>query len=880
MQIAVDDQGRDEQRAEVLWKLAYAFLRLDQLPSGGWSRSLPEWMEALWEGDGGSITRHPEMRVTGGTDLTCYSAYHVAQFLRAHQGSEQLDAIDQAHLVLAAKIGDGKGIEFTSQAPRPPHIRHTLMGLLLFITYEWYYSNTQIAEREIHGLTGYLRETISQWHKDRSHPFAMYAAAVKVAELLRIPASAHPPASDREALLKEISACGFDMMNSLLSAQQFDPKPTSGPNHVAPFFIPYGGFWRMARSNFAMYFPFLVSQDGLSFSSISGGASDGLLRRCADCLKELLKDVRVPFAADNPAESLLRYYSVGGSNQKPPRDWGLSAEFASILHFPATTHLLLQHGVDGTELAKKKEAIGKGLLHTFDCFGVNPGIFKFTHGSSFGRYLGLVEPGTVTRQRLQELDDWITDCSANGMTERALDELTSKIIADKIGAGIRCAGVREMLVAKLQAGEHTPNRTHCGPHQWSQLVNRATTQDMVGFYNGPRGRIYAERYGKAAVEQFVIRCDELTGRSGLAKRRAIDIGCGPGQYAKLLRDRGFDVDLVDNSIQMLEFTADRLGVPAPQHKDIYALNPDDGRARYDLVFACAIMVHVPKALVKTVIKEFYELLRPGGILFVNFKVRDHSLIALDGRFFEYYRDDREPRDILNAAGFDEVEINFQWNERNMYSDPKKIHWVNIFCRKPGSFQGLPREGENEQADVTGEQRGRSVVQRSYAVGAGSLPVGSGMPIDEAKRRAISIIHRVGWMGTQKVMAREIGCSIGTLNKLVNKTNSDGSPNAHYTPEIAEAELAFKVLGAHRGGRRGNRLAGPVQDSTPSNELTPDRQASLKEIQAKLANCAREDLIRMLARLTYSEETQLAEKLKSIPDELLRRYACELSLSEE
>jgi hypothetical protein len=69
-------------REQVLWRLACAFLRLDQLPWGGWSRTLASWMEAIWEGDKGMTPKNPNMHTQGGADQTSLALYHYADLVR------------------------------------------------------------------------------------------------------------------------------------------------------------------------------------------------------------------------------------------------------------------------------------------------------------------------------------------------------------------------------------------------------------------------------------------------------------------------------------------------------------------------------------------------------------------------------------------------------------------------------------------------------------------------------------------------------------------------------------------------------------------------------------------------------------------------------
>jgi len=93
------------------------------------------------------------------------------------------------------------------------------------------------------------------------------------------------------------------------------------------------------------------------------------------------------------------------------------------------------------------------------------------------------------------------------------------------------------------------------------------------------------------------------------------------------------------------------------------------------------MVHVPRTMAPKIYRTFHRLLRPGGALFVNFKIGDHTLIGIGERYFEYYRDYRVPWKMLEEAGFLVREISTRFNNETMYRDPKLIHWANFFCTR-------------------------------------------------------------------------------------------------------------------------------------------------------------------------------------------------------
>ncbi len=85
-------ENRDTRESRLLWRLAYAFLRLDQLPSGGWARSLPGWYQTLENNSEKGRSRAYEYRVIGGMNLTCLGLLHYTRALCAVLGENPDDS--------------------------------------------------------------------------------------------------------------------------------------------------------------------------------------------------------------------------------------------------------------------------------------------------------------------------------------------------------------------------------------------------------------------------------------------------------------------------------------------------------------------------------------------------------------------------------------------------------------------------------------------------------------------------------------------------------------------------------------------------------------------------------------------------------------------
>src|SRR5262249_44846566 len=132
-------------------------------------------------------------------------------------------------------------------------------------------------------------------------------------------------------------------------------------------------------------------------------------------------------------------------------------------------------------------------------------------------------------------------------------------------------------------------------------------------------RIYDELKHKPLDRELLDRFAERV--RGLGP--ACDLGCGPGQVARYLHERGVEVTGVDLSPGMVE-QALRLN-PGIEFRegDLTALDVADGA--WGGVAAFYSIIHAPRAEVTAALRELRRVLRPGGVLLLAFHVGDEVL---------------------------------------------------------------------------------------------------------------------------------------------------------------------------------------------------------------------------------------------------------------
>ena len=128
--------------------------------------------------------------------------------------------------------------------------------------------------------------------------------------------------------------------------------------------------------------------------------------------------------------------------------------------------------------------------------------------------------------------------------------------------------------------------------------------------------------------------------------RVLDLGCGPGFYAGWLAAKGFRVDAVDASREMVALAATQPGVTARQARfaDIDAVD------LYDGIWANFSLLHAPQASFAGHLTRLKRAGRAGLLLHLGMKLGTGEGRDRLGRFFAYYSE-TELTKLVSEAGF-------------------------------------------------------------------------------------------------------------------------------------------------------------------------------------------------------------------------------------
>ncbi|MGB4072209.1 class I SAM-dependent methyltransferase [Pseudomonas sp.] len=136
-----------------------------------------------------------------------------------------------------------------------------------------------------------------------------------------------------------------------------------------------------------------------------------------------------------------------------------------------------------------------------------------------------------------------------------------------------------------------------------------------------------------------------------APYQILDFGCGPGRDLRTFSALGHTAIGLDGCPQFVEMARSDSQCEAWQ-QDFLAL--DLPPARFDGIFANAVLFHIPSQELPRVLRQLHATLKAGGVLFSS-NPRGDNQEGWNGDRYGAYYDLTNWRSLLLAAGFSELE---------------------------------------------------------------------------------------------------------------------------------------------------------------------------------------------------------------------------------
>jgi SAM-dependent methyltransferase len=152
----------------------------------------------------------------------------------------------------------------------------------------------------------------------------------------------------------------------------------------------------------------------------------------------------------------------------------------------------------------------------------------------------------------------------------------------------------------------------------------------------------------------------------------LDAGCGSGRDSKAFLAKGFNVDAFDASSVLVNKAAELTGLDV----QLSTFNTFSTKNKYDGIWACASLLHLPKKDLMNTIKKLANVLVFGGYWYMSFKYGNKQR-EKDGRSFT---DINEQRLIDLVSNLNNIDISSTWITEDNRPDRNEI-WLNAILIK-------------------------------------------------------------------------------------------------------------------------------------------------------------------------------------------------------
>ena len=153
----------------------------------------------------------------------------------------------------------------------------------------------------------------------------------------------------------------------------------------------------------------------------------------------------------------------------------------------------------------------------------------------------------------------------------------------------------------------------------------------------------------------------------------LDAGCGSARDAMYFKQQGFTVSAFDASPELAKLASNYLQ-QAVEVKTFQQLNCTN---KYDGIWCCASLLHVPKAELPQVFLKLQNALKPNGVLYVSFKYGTQERVH-NGREFT---DLNESALTALINSHTKLKILKQWQTVDQRPERESEVWLNVLLTR-------------------------------------------------------------------------------------------------------------------------------------------------------------------------------------------------------
>lgn len=152
----------------------------------------------------------------------------------------------------------------------------------------------------------------------------------------------------------------------------------------------------------------------------------------------------------------------------------------------------------------------------------------------------------------------------------------------------------------------------------------------------------------------------------------LDLGCGSGRDTLAFKKKGYQVEAIDYSAELVEKARELTDIEVRQ-QSFYELNESE---KYDGIWACASLLHCDRDRLPEVLWLIFKALKPNGVCYMSFKYGNTDR-DIEGRSFTDLNE-QQVHDLLKQI--DQTLMLQQWITVDKRPD-RTEEWLNILIRK-------------------------------------------------------------------------------------------------------------------------------------------------------------------------------------------------------
>lgn len=153
----------------------------------------------------------------------------------------------------------------------------------------------------------------------------------------------------------------------------------------------------------------------------------------------------------------------------------------------------------------------------------------------------------------------------------------------------------------------------------------------------------------------------------------LDFGCGTGRDTGYFLDHNRNVEACDGSPAMCKIASENLHRPV-KHMLFDEL---DEREKYDAIWACSSLLHVPAQNLPGIFRRMEKALKPQGYIYCSFKYGDFEG-ERNGRYFTDLNEEGL-KNILQDIS--RLKIRNTWISSDVRQGREKELWLNALIQK-------------------------------------------------------------------------------------------------------------------------------------------------------------------------------------------------------